>query len=1331
MITCAVLRRRPLLVALMCSFVALASPAHAQAERALVNISQRTFVGTGDAALYANFQVEGTAAKSILIRAVGPTLSAFGIPGALSDPLLQVYSANGGLLATNDDWSGNSAVAQASANVGAFALASAASKDSALVLSAPPGVYTVRVSGVGTTTGEALIEVYDTETSVRLPFLATRSLVSAGGTQIVGLSIAGVGNRNFLIRALGPNLAAAGITGALANPAISVFSASTSIAANDNWGSAVTASALVSAGQTAGLRPLSDSSTDAALLLSLAPGSYSVQLSGVGGTSGIAQVEIAQIDAFRTPFAPALVVPVESGTVFAGSTRTFSAAAIGNPTPTHQWRRNGTPIAGATNAFLTLTNITTADVGNYSVVLTNSVGTTVSADYGLSVFSQAPFFNQSPASQSVFAGQVVTLTSAASGTPTPSYQWRKAGTPVAGATNATLVFNPVQLGDAGSYDVVATNSVGSATSASATLTVTSPVAPAIMTQPAGAVLNVGNVGNLGVVATGTPSPAYQWRKDGTPLSGATQNVLRLGQVVESQAGTYDVVVSNLAGSVTSASAVLVINPASISILSQPVSLSTWLGAAATFSITATGIPGAPTYQWRKNAVNIPGATASTLSFSAVQLADAGTYDVVATNGYVTLTSASANLAITDAAPVVLTPPAGFTLAVGGSATLSVNAGGSAPLAYQWRRGSFTLPGATTATLTLTNAQTFDAGDYTVTVTNGLGSVTSAVARVNVVPRVVAYSARVILDDPGAVATFVIEGALPKKVLLRAVGPGLAPFGLTGLPDPALELFDSSGNLLALNDDWSTSADAVQIASTAAAVGAFALAQGGKDAALVRTLAPGAYTVRARPATGAGGIGYLELYDADLATGPLSTVPFVAVRGRMAAGGGVVIGGLGSNGRGQRSYLLRAVGPGLGLAGALADPALLVVRDSALVGQNDNWDAVPADATAVATATSRVAAFPLTTASRDAGIVLTGNLHVGSATAQINGADNLDGLVLVELHDLDAARPTRFRPVIVSPPVPTTAVAGNSATLRVRAHGTEPLGYQWHRNGVPVAGATADTLVLAGVTGSVAGPYTVTVANSLGSSTSLAALLTVTSATDTSTASHAVIGGGYAAGAPVTISAQLVASAGASALGWSVDLPPGWSYVSDTATSAAARPAAGATGTIEWAWSEVPAGGTLNFTFTASVPSGSSGDRTVTARGLVRFESGLVTTLAAPSPLVINQLTSHTADLNADNRLDLAELLRVIQLYNARAGGVRTGAYAVATTTSEDGFAPDLVRTGATTLTRYHSADTTRDGRLNLVELTRVIELYNVRAGTVRTGLYKIQPGTEDGFGLGP
>ena len=125
-------------------------------------------------------------------------------------------------------------------------------------------------------------------------------------------------------------------------------------------------------------------------------------------------------------------------------------------------------------------------------------------------------------------------------------------------------------------------------------------------------------------------------------------------------------------------------------------------------------------------------------------------------------------------------------------------------------------------------------------------------------------------------------------------------------------------------------------------------------------------------------------------------------------------------------------------------------------------------------------------------------------------------------------------------------------------------------------------------------------------------------------------------------------------------------------------------------------------------------------------------LVKPDPLTVSAALYHSADTGRDLRIGLVELTRVIELYNTRIGTARTGCYKIEVG-SEDGFTPESTRTASTvvTLASWHSADSNRDGKIGLLELTRVIELYNYRSGSIRTGAYHLEVGTEDGFALGP
>jgi hypothetical protein len=126
----------------------------------LVNVSARAQVGTGNSILIAGFSVSGNVPRQVLIRGIGPTLTAFGVGGVLANPRLDLYRG-AVLLQSNDDWGGTGALSNAFALVGAFGLNGATSRDAALLVTLPPGSYTAQVSGVGNSTGVGLVEVYE------------------------------------------------------------------------------------------------------------------------------------------------------------------------------------------------------------------------------------------------------------------------------------------------------------------------------------------------------------------------------------------------------------------------------------------------------------------------------------------------------------------------------------------------------------------------------------------------------------------------------------------------------------------------------------------------------------------------------------------------------------------------------------------------------------------------------------------------------------------------------------------------------------------------------------------------------------------------------------------------------------------------------------------------------------------------------------------------------------------------------------------------------------------------------------------------------------------
>lgn len=277
----------------------------------LVNLSSRLRFANGDASrsAIAGFVVTGGKAKSILVRAIGPGLAGFGIRDALSGMRLQLRDAQGNLVAENDGWGNDSNVAAAGQRVGAFALLSG-SRDSALVASLAPGAYTIQVTSSGN--GITLLEVYDASTdgataAEQLVNISSRGFVDTGDGQLVaGFVIDGDAPKRVLIRGIGPGLAAFGVANVVADPVLKIFggNGASPIAQNDNWGATATAQAAQNAGtpeeiaaaaSVAGAFPLVAGSRDAAMVVTLPPGSYSAVVSGANNGTGAGLVEVYEL----------------------------------------------------------------------------------------------------------------------------------------------------------------------------------------------------------------------------------------------------------------------------------------------------------------------------------------------------------------------------------------------------------------------------------------------------------------------------------------------------------------------------------------------------------------------------------------------------------------------------------------------------------------------------------------------------------------------------------------------------------------------------------------------------------------------------------------------------------------------------------------------------------------------------------------------------------------------------------------------------------------------------------------------------------------------------
>ena len=789
-------------------------------------------------------------------------------------------------------------------------------------------------------------------------------------------------------------------------------------------------------------------------------------INGIPASPGISAVSLTATNAFGTAIATTLTITVAAApstvasgvspqivtqpiaqSVVEGAAVSFAVSATGTAPLTYQWRKDFVGISGATSATLALTSTLPADAGDYSVLIFNSYGHAVSTSASLTVtaLTTPPTIASQPASLNSAIGANATFAVTATGAAPLSYQWRKNGTAISGATSASFTVTAAQSADGGNYTVTVTNSRGTATSNAATLTVGAApvvaVAPVVSTQPTSQTASLGGTLTLSVVATGTAPVSYQWSRGGVIIAGATSATLALTNLQASDAGAYTVAVSNAGGTVTS-------NAATVTLAARSIAGSyfgTFGGNGGTFSLLVRA---------DRTGVFLGFARAAKIALVSrdVVVNSSGRFRVSATSAAGSSTSSAAGIAGADPEYIIdgsIATDGAVSGSVSGlNLTLSAPAaavtGVTAPVAGFYQAGatgasatSYTIIGAAGDAFVITvTGTTADAGKGTVDASGAIsgttdnnariaGTVQAATAAINVSVTPAAGAAVTFVganNDARAdterffnistrsqtgtaagtlIVGFVIAGDKPKPVLVRAVGPTLGSFGVNGaLSGARLEVFKGSTSL-AVGNDWGAGTTADAIAAAATRVGAFALPANSKDAALLLTLAPGDYSAVVTGQAGATGIGLVEVYDATVGAIPRDQ-RIVNLSTRAIAGNTsdtILIAGFVVTGSVPKRVLIRGVGPALtqfGVAGALARPSLAVFSGSTVLAQNAGWTTT-ADTSAITAAAQQSGAFAFAATSQDAALIL--NLAPGAYTAQISGVAGTTGVALVEVYEL--------------------------------------------------------------------------------------------------------------------------------------------------------------------------------------------------------------------------------------------------------------------------------------------------------------------------------------------
>jgi pectin methylesterase-like acyl-CoA thioesterase len=521
----------------------------------------------------------------------------------------------------------------------------------------------------------------------------------------------------------------------------------------------------------------------------------------------------------------------------------------------------------------------------------------------------------------------------------------------------------------------------------------------------------GSIARLTVVANGAPQPALQWFKNGVAIPGATDYTLVIPGVQPSDAGNYSVTATNSGGSVTSNAAALTVTRGAFA--------GTYfgtLGTGGTFALyvrdDGTGVfLGAPAGGSAviNRAITVDGsgritaaasgaALTGTISSSGAVAGSAGTAAIAgarssgSSSAFAGLFQTGASSGVAATASIIVGSGGQAYALVQNGATLdagagTVDSGGNVAVT--------TAGGVKVAITVAANAATgtfTPTGGSAVTVAGASDATASA-------QRLREFSARAqVTPTASAAVGFIITGGTD-SVLVRAVGPGLADFAVTGaLPNPQLNLYNGT-SLVASNTGWTTAPNATEAAFAASQVGAFPLRTVNADSAIRIALAPGAYSAVMSSANGAtSGIGLMEVYDLTVGAAGQRVVN-LSTRGAVGNGSNALLIGFNVTGSQPKRLLIRGVGPGLavfGVSGVAAKPVLSIYRGATLVAQNTGW-ATSADAPAIASAALEAATFALSSASADSAVIA--NLSNGLYTAQLTTADGAGGTGLIEIYEL--------------------------------------------------------------------------------------------------------------------------------------------------------------------------------------------------------------------------------------------------------------------------------------------------------------------------------------------
>jgi hypothetical protein len=649
-------------------------------------------------------------------------------------------------------------------------------------------------------------------------------------------------------------------------------------------------------------------------------------------------------------FAPTLlfVSPAPTAPIASGENDFFSVVPSGLWPLSYAWSHDGVPVIGATTSDLYLSHPQASDAGNYTLTVSNAFGSVTAGPWHLDIDTTlaAAAIVQNPNDTTVQAGATATFSVTATGTPAPTYQWHLNNQPIAGATNATFVVPNAQAANAGNYFVIVYNQLSptmkwSQFSSTAKLTVIS--------FPPGTYFGKAGGGDVAIMTRGNAT------------ADLLINLAVSGRIIVAKGFA--------------------------------------INADGSFSASGTSYTSGQTMD-SGSAVTLTGSFASDGTVSGSVTGEALTFSAAKTSDSVNGSYEALGLRGNGGVVYAVRDSTGRTVAVGlgGGAVYGGSGSTAAPLVLTGTGGgsvAVTIDPAAGVLTATGNGAGVDGARWA-----GLGNDTTPTDRL----ADISTRCEVGSGENTLIAGFVVSGREPRPMLIRAVGPTLTKFGIsTALAAAHLTIYRDNQTVIGTGENWSAAANAAQVASTGDAVGAFPLASGSSDAAVLATLDPGNYSVGVTSADGSSGVALVEVYDAGPAA-PSSAPRLINIssRGHVGVGEDALIAGFVVTGNTPKRVLIRGIGPALqsyGISGVLADPTLTLRQGNNVVATNDDWSTQTDDVTAadISSAADAVSAFSLTPSSKDAAMLIT--LDPGLYTATVNGKNDTTGVGMIEVYEL--------------------------------------------------------------------------------------------------------------------------------------------------------------------------------------------------------------------------------------------------------------------------------------------------------------------------------------------